>query len=283
MNAVPFKNNYYLKYKNVDLYVDYANGRLKILDYPGIAESIIKETITFAEQEGLGKIITNCRIRLLKPFRDAGFIVEGLINGFFKGEDAYCISYFIDKSRSVSVRKEEEDTILYKSVNEKSKFTPGLDSSYAIRDASVSDIPQMVKLFSEVFKTYPSPVFSAEYLKKVMSDKVLFKVATTNDDRIISVASADMDIINLNAEMTDCATYPEYRGSGLLSNLIHSLEYDLKSKGFYTLYSLSRAINPGINISLSKLDYRYCGRLINNCHICGSFEDMNIWVKRLKK
>ncbi|HCP15639.1 MAG TPA: putative beta-lysine N-acetyltransferase, partial [Peptococcaceae bacterium] len=29
------------------------------------------------------------------------------------------------------------------------------------------------------------------------------------------------------------------------------------------------------------MHYEYSGRLVNNCDICGGFEDMNIWVKRL--
>lgn len=83
--------------------------------------------------------------------------------------------------------------------------------------------------------------------------------------------------------MLKAVTIPEYRGQGLLSNLVYSLEQDLTQKGFYTLYSLSRAMNPGINAVLFKLGYKYTGRLINNCHICGGFEDMNIWVKKLKE
>jgi beta-lysine N6-acetyltransferase len=52
----------------------------------------------------------------------------------------------------------------------------------------------MINLFKEVFKTYPSPVFSEEYLEDVMSKRVLFKAAVL-DDKIVSIASADMDKI----------------------------------------------------------------------------------------
>jgi putative beta-lysine N-acetyltransferase len=90
-----------------------------------------------------------------------------------------------------------------------------------------------------------------------------------------------MDIENLNAEMTDCATYPEYRGKGILSNIINELELELKNRNFITLYSLSRAINIGINMVLCKHEYKYSGRLLKNCNICGAFEDMNIWTKRI--
>ena len=34
-----------------------------------------------------------------------------------------------------------------------------------------------------------------------------------------------------------------------------------------------------MNIVFAKHDYVYGGRLINHCHICGQFENMNIWCK----
>ncbi len=284
MNAAELENNvnYYAKIKGVKLFVDYTNQRLKIIDYPCISEDTIMFILDFAQKEGLGKVISNCRIKLLKPFRNCGFIIEGIINGFFKGEDAYCISYFIDKKRQVSSNKEEEDKILHQCVVEKKKSSIVRNQKYIIRNAEESDISEMINLFSCVFKTYPSPIFSSDYLQSVINKKILFKVAV-EDEKIISTASADMDNQNMNAEITDCATFQEYRGRGILTGLIQSLEHDLFRKGFCTIYSLSRAINPGINKSLKNTGFNYCGRLINNCHICGSFEDMNIWVKKLRK
>lgn len=277
-----YQSNYYTDFNGVKLYVDNINSRLKILDYKCINEEVILGIIDLAKREGLGKIISNCRIRLLKPFRNCGFTIEGIINGFFQGEDAYCISFFTDPQRKDSMHKAEEDSIIHSCISNCGQYIPNQRTEYQVRDAAVSDIPQMVKLFSEVFETYPSPIFSMEYLKKVMGERVLFKVAV-DSNKLISIASADMDLVNMNAEITDCATYPKYRGKNILSNLIFKLESDLKKKGFHTLYSLSRAINPGINKVLCKHSYRYCGRLVNNCHICGGFEDMNIWIKRLKK
>lgn len=284
MNAINYDygSNYQTTLNGVEIYVDHTNNRLKILEHQCIDENIVKKILDFAIEENLGKIILNCRVRFLKVFKNCGFKIEGIINGFFLGEDAYCISFFIDKEREISARIKEEDSTVSRCLTEAKRFNPDDHAEYTIRDANVKDIPPMIKIFSEVFETYPSPVFSMEYLKKVMNKRVLFKVAVQSD-KIISIASADMDKLHMNAEITDCATYPEHRGRGLLPNLIFHLEHDLKAKGLHSLYSLSRAINPGINKVLSNLDYKYGGRLINNCHICGGFEDMNIWVKNLKK
>lgn len=284
MNAVQYnrQENYYTNIKGVNVYVDYTNKRLKILDYQFISDNEIREIIDFSMAEGLGKIISYCRIKLLIQFRSCGFVVEGVINGFFQGEDAYCISYFLDTKRQVALKTEEADSILYHCINDEMRFTIREQQTYIIRQAVEDDIPQMIKLFSAVFETYPSPVFSMEYLKKVMHEQVAYKVAEENG-KIISIASAEMNKLNLNAEITDCATYPEYRGKGILSDLIHYLEAELIERDFRMVYSLARAINPGINKALFKLKYRYSGRLVNNCHICGGFEDMNIWAKRLLK
>lgn len=282
MNAVQLENNYYSVIDGVNVYVDYYSSRLKIVDNAKISKSTIQEIINFAKKENLEKIIANCTVQMLKPYIGSEFVIEGYVKGFLRGEDAYFISYYINRNRAFSSSIKEENEILSKISIKKSLITKMPNKEFVIRNANPGDIPQLIKLFSATFKTYPSPVFNSQYLKKVMNDKVIFKVAQF-ENKIVSIASADMDVLNLNAEITDCATYENFRGKGLLSSLIIELEKDLKAKGFITAYSLSRAINPGINAVLNKLEYKYCGKLIKNCHICGSFEDMNIWSKSLIK
>lgn len=280
MNAVNFENNYHTLVSGVNVYVDYFSSRLKIIDSTQITGSSIKEIIKFSRKEKLGKIITRCTVQMLRTYISSGFTIEGYIQGFLRGEDAYFVSYFINKNREEISIEDEEDAILRKISMSKSYQNRRPSKEFIIRNAVSNDIPQIIKLFAAVFKTYPSPVFSSEYLKKAMNDNVIFKVAVY-EDKIVSIASAEMDLLNLNAEITDCATYENFRGNGLLPCLIENLELDLKYRGFYTSYSLCRSINPGINLVLEKLNYKFCGKLINNCHICGSFESMNIWAKSL--
>lgn len=273
------KTSYYTVIRGVKVYVDYANERLKIFDAGGIDKASLMEIVGFAIYKKLGKVICNSHAGSLQHFKGCGFIEEGRIEGFFNGKDAHCVSLFTDEKRAESSNPSEADKTISLCM-EKPKTHPTLKSSYRIRTADFGDIIQLTSIFKNVFETYPSPVFEADYLLQAMNDNVMFKVAEESGT-IVAVASAEMDIHNLNSEITDCATLPEYRGKGLLSSLIMSLEDELGFRGFNTLYSLSRAVNPGINISLSKLGYSYNGRLINNCHICGGYEDMNIWVKQL--
>lgn len=277
-------NNYYTNMDNIKIYVDYDNSRMKIIKFDSISVSSIKKLIHFASGERLGKIICNCEMENIKNFVKAGFCLEGRIDGYFKGRDAFCMSYFVSSRRKICGDREKENTLLMKSLDISNTFIYDSNNlKYYIRDAAESDIKEMAELFSNVFFTYPSPVYDEGYLKQtMMKKKVLYKVAVYNE-KIIGIASADMDKENLNAEITDCATYPKYRGKGILTNIIYFLESDLENMGFITLYSLSRATNAGVNFALSKHGYKYRGRLINNCDICGGFEDMNIWVKSLKK
>lgn len=276
-----FSNNYYTNIDRTKIYVDHTNRRVKVIDLKNLSIKNIKRIIYFSSKEHLSKIICNCNRESLDMFKETGFEIEGMIEGYFRGEDAFCMSYFISRDRKYCMNFSEKDSIVKKSLNVKNTFINNINKSqYYIRNANENDIEEMVKLFSTVFSTYPSPVLDKEFLKETMNEKVLYKVAIDNG-KIIGIASADMDKENLNAEITDCATYLQYRGKGVLSNIICDLEAELKKKRFVCLYSLSRAIIPGINIALSKQNYKYTGRLINNCNICSNFEDMNIWVKKI--
>ncbi|XCH79116.1 MAG: putative beta-lysine N-acetyltransferase [Candidatus Dehalobacter alkaniphilus] len=273
--------NFYTSFSGADIYVDYCNKRLKILSRSLLSELLIKEIIEYAKQRNLGKIIANCQKKDLSIFEECGFVAEGIIDGFFRGEDAICMSLFLDKKRESSLYEEKENRIIDYCVKNTNKFELNKNKNYIMRQAVPDDIPQMIQLFQTIFETYPTPIFSREYLLEVMQDHVLFMVAE-EEGKIISIASADLDKQNMSAEITDCATYPKYRGRNILSELIFQLETYLKRNGFVTAYSLSRAKNLGINRSLSKLGYIYRGRLINNCNISGGYEDMNIWVKIFK-
>lgn len=274
-------NSYYAKIDRTKIFVDLPSKRVKIVDFNGISIQSLKRIIHFASKQHLSKIICNCSIDAFETFINAGFNLEGKIDGYFKGNDAFCMSYFISCARKVCSNFPKKDSLVKECLNIKNTYIHRNNNiEYLVRNATKNDIKEIVDLLSTVFLTYPSNIYDQEYLTQAINEKVLYKVAVY-DGKIVSVASADMDEKNLNAEITNCATYPAFRGKGILSNIIHSLECDLKIRGFHTLYSLSRSINPSINFALSKHNYSFTGRLVNNCTICGAFEDMNIWVKNI--
>lgn len=120
------------------------------------------------------------------------------------------------------------------------------------------------------------------YLLKTMDSNVLHFLVE-KQGKIVSLASAEMDLENKSAEITDCLTFPSERGKGLIKELITALEKELSYRGFQSAYTLCRASSSGINTAFASLGYAYTGRLVNNCRIGRGFEDINIWCKILSK
>jgi len=234
-----------------------------------------------SDENKVGKIFYVAPKERIKEFKDEGFIMEAKVYNFLKGKPGYFLSKFVTDKRKMSiVIPEEEEVLIISREYSDENYKYDKYNKYLIRNAGKEDAEQLAKLYDSVFETYPSPMNNSDYIKFVMDNDVFFKVAIY-ENRIVSAASADMDPINLNVEMTDCATDKLHRGKGLVGRLIFELEKELKHKEYKVLYSMARSISTGMNIVFSKHDYEYSGRLVNHCHICGSFEDMNIWVKVL--
>ena len=51
--------------------------------------------------------------------------------------------------------------------------------------------------------------------------------------KIISTASAEMNIKEGNAELTNCATLPEYRKHGFMKSLLIKLEEELRERSIF--------------------------------------------------
>ena len=266
---------------NTVLFWDWPNQRVKILTYQHLSNNTLKRIKALAVEAGMGKIIACAPPFCQEMFLGQGFEVEGKMKGFLAGEDALYYSFFVSEARKHSVNSYNGIFPVGASWDRVTAPVKQPQLAYVTRNAVEADIPGMISLFKGVFETYPSPVFDAEYLRTNMkSNRVLYKVAVYND-KIIGIASAEKDQTNLNAEITDCVTNPQYRGHGILNKLISELEEQLETEGFICLYTLCRATQAAVNKAFFRQGYSFSGRLIKNCNICGSFEDMNILVKLL--
>ncbi|MDO0822576.1 putative beta-lysine N-acetyltransferase [Desulfosporosinus nitroreducens] len=269
---------------SLEVYIDFHNQRIKLLNYYGNTIKIVNNSIDLCKQHGLGKIIATVYKEDAQIFTDSGFVLEGTIDGYFKGKTGYCVSFFNDPTRGRSNYLNEEDQIIktaeqYTSLYRHDQFS----KEFVIRNANLDDASELAVLYKTVFETYPTPMNNPDFIADIIkSEKVIFKVAEF-ENNIVSAASADLYQELLHAEITDCATFEHFRGRGLLSELVYHLEQTLRDRNYITLFSLSRGLSLGINIVLSKHGYKFTGRLANNCNIMGKFEDMNIWVKTIKK
>lgn len=264
------------------LYTDMPNKRLKLVSH--IArdyDKLIERLRLIAEKQECSKIWVVCSTSEWINFLSRGFVLEGIAEGYLHGKTGYFMSYFLTDDRRFSTSYKEEQRIL----SELLKLTPEenfysiLPEGYSLRKAGPPDVNALSNLFTRVFETYPVPVFKPGYLLEALRTKSVFYLVEHRGETV-SAASADMDLKLGNAEITDCATLPDYRGQGLMYTLINALESDVQSRSINCFYTLARAKSSGIGKVFRKLGYQYRGRLINNCNICNSYEDMNLWVKR---
>ena len=264
----------------VVLCLDKLNERVIVLRYD--IEDIIplvRYLHDFALLNGFSKVIVVARDEDWQHFIAQGYVLEGVNNGQYQGRPGYYVAKFYGKQRHISTTLPEEDDILRNVLEYPANpCPPALPAKFILRDASPEDVEQMALLYKNIFSSYPSPITEYSYLQNYLTANP-FKIIL-HGDRIVGAASAETDRANMTAEITDCACLTEYRGQGLVSCAVDALEQDLLREGVKNFYSIARAKSPGINTVLRKLGYTYGGRLINNCTICGQFEDMNLWFKK---
>ncbi|MGO4889695.1 putative beta-lysine N-acetyltransferase [Anaerobacillus sp. MEB173] len=277
---------YILKYEShkchtMNLYIDFASQRLRVDNYRGNIASIVTRAEEVAIDHSLSKIIIKAKEGDWRQLVSNGYQLEGIIEGYFSGSDAYFMTYYLSDDRRISKYWKKEDKII-KSVTELSDHEQNqtLPSGYTIRLATKEDASSLAKLYHLVFPSYPTPMNEENYIGKVIDEGTIFYIVEWKNE-IVSAASAEVNTDDHNAEMTDCATLPEHRKHGFMKVLITELEKRLIKQNIYCSYSLARAQSFGMNAVFWKLGYRYNGRLTKNCEIFGELEDMNLWVKKL--
>jgi len=264
----------------VHLFIDFVNNRLKIEDYTcENYDDFVAFLETTAQKHNLYKIIIVAKQKDWEALFVRDFLLEALHPSFFKGEPGFHLAKFTNIERQESNHRLIEKTLL-KRVQESPHTSRDLPSEYTIKTADPVSIPELSNLYTKVFSTYPSPMNDHTYLEKIMQKTSIFKIMLYQN-KIISAASIDVDQRTSSAELTDCATTEDHCGKGLMSHLVKSLEIEAKKLNLITLYSIARARSIGMNSVFSHNMYNYYGCLINNCHICGQLENMNIWSKRI--
>lgn len=266
---------------NAVIYIDIQNKRLRLTGFNAADyNKLIDFLLLTAEKYNCSKIWLVCSNSDWINFLSRGFVIEGAAEGYLNGQTGYFMSYFLTGERRSSACYTKEQKILFEVLKlaQEGNLYSILPQDYNLRKAGSDDITALSSLFARVFETYPVPVTNPEYLLEAINTKSVFYLVEHKGE-VVSAASADMNFKLGNAEITDCATLPYYRGQGLMYILIKALESDVQLRNIYCFYTLARAKSPGIGKVFRKLGYQYRGRLINNCNICDNYEDMNLWVK----
>jgi len=265
----------------MNLCIDPPNERLRVDEYLGNIHHMIEELGRLTTEYNAKKLIVKAKSKDVEKFLSNGFIIEAIIKGYYSGNDAYLMVVYHDNERRTSDKWIEEDDILQGALKLSTTYeTKELDPVFEVSLSKDTDAKQLATLYDDVFETYPTPMNEEEYIQQVMEEGTVF-YQIKKDGNIVSAASAEVNDKYHNAEITDCATRPEFRRYGFMKILIKALEEELVKKGIFCAYSLARSLSFGMNASFHQLGYDYTGRLIKNCDISGNFEDMNVWVKDL--
>ncbi len=246
-------------------------------DYPGILHYM--ETI--ATDNRYSKIFAKIPPFALKGFRDAGYIVEAKIPGFFNREaDAYFMGKFLDPQRKIERFPQKVKNIIDTSLSKSQIRDMALPESLEYKVAEAADAGAIAAVYRDVFETYPFPIHDPGYIQKTMDENFIY-FCVWDGDRLAAVSSSEMYPAYGNVEMTDFATLHRYRGNGCAIFLLQRMEAEMRKRGLASAYTIARAYSFGMNITFARNGYRFGGTLTNNTNISGAMESMNIWYKNL--
>jgi beta-lysine N6-acetyltransferase len=265
----------------VQMYDDPYNKRIRVDDFYGNTKSIIEYVEKVMKRNKREKLIIKVRQEQFNNLLEYGYTCEAMIEQYFQGSDMYFFTKYFEMDRMKSDNWITEDQILNSIHGLKlslSKISP--PNVYEWKKADDSDAEQLADLYQKVFKIYPTPLHNSMYIKETIRKGTIYYAFSFNG-KFVSAASAEVNGLYRNAELTDCATLPEHRKHGLMKILLKKLEEELYDQGIYCSYSIARSLSFGMNAALYQLGYRYSGRLRNNVFIYDKIENMNVWVKDL--
>jgi len=243
--------------------------------------SILHDLNFMAKKYEYTKIIAKIPAAVKAIFEQDDYHAEAKIPKLYNGKiTIHFMAKYLSKERQENYNPNKINDIL-KIVQEKAIRTKSQEKiPLDIQMATTIDVKEMSKIYSKVFSNYPFPIDDTSYLIETMKSHVQYYLVRVND-KIAALASSEIDADNQNAEMTDFATLPEYRGKGYALALLKYMESEMKKQKIKTTYTIARASSIGINYIFEKQGYTFSGTLINNTFMPEGLESMNVWYKNL--
>ncbi len=260
------------------------NDRIYLLKLaPDDCAEIIPHLEKLAAREGYTKIFAKIRTGALPGFLLEGYSIEGYVPEYYNGtDDCLMVSKFRDEKRSrPPLEALQRFYSLLASAGDSNNDAHPPGNGFHQRELGPEDAGSITEVFKQVFETYPFPVHDPGYILQTMKDKSARYFGIWDGDNLAGVSTAETDLENMNAEMTDFAVLPRYRGQKLALRLLEFMEREMKASGIKTAYTIARLEELGMNKTFLNLGYKYTGTLVNNTNIGGSIESMNIFYKKL--
>lgn len=247
-------------------------------DCPEILHSIRR----MAAAHSYTKIFCKVPVWAAPHFFADGYMTEAMIPGFYRGnETAFFLAKYLSSDRLMNLENEYLGQLgeLFKGPFGKAKHSN--NGKFEIESLGTEDVKQITALYRKVFLSYPFPIHNPGYILKTMKENIRY-FGAREKGKLIAVSSAEIDKEGKNAEMTDFATNPDFRGKKLGQMLLAKMEQEMEAMGMKTLYTIARLQSIPMNKVFLKHQYQYAGTLIRNTNISGSIESMNVYYKHLK-
>nr|WP_319512207.1 putative beta-lysine N-acetyltransferase [uncultured Draconibacterium sp.] len=254
------------------------------LDSTDCPSTIIQNINKLARENKYTKIFCKIPASAAPLFLANGFLPEAQIPAFYNSEEAaFFVSKFLSSDRLLEIETDRLSD-LSKLLNEQKSMSTGAKSAstegITLRRLDKADYEQITEIYREVFVTYPFPIYNPGFILKSIEDGTQYYGAEI-EGKLVALASAEIDKKGKNAEMTDFATLPQFRGRSLAVLLLGEIEKAMKVQGITTLYTIARLNSVGMNKTFLKMNYCYSGTLIKNTHIAGKIESMNVLYKHI--
>ena len=266
-----------------EVVLDERNQRVKVFE-PRPAE--LSGELAFApalleeERPLFTKLIVYARPGDEAEWLGRGLRREAVVRGFFvDAEDAWLWAAYAGEDRANDPEEAALDSKLGIALA-RAPAPPSLPFDCTCRPAGPADAAELATLLADTFPDYPTPITGKGLAESIARGTSRFRIVHGEDGRLLSTASAEVDVVRRTAEMTDCATLPGERGRGLVAWTLSALERDLARDDITALYTIARAGEVGMNCAFRKLGYDYTGRLVKNCRMPEGWESMNVWCKK---
>lgn len=260
-----------------------SNDRIYVMKLsPNEAPTLVPRLDHLARKNGYTKIFAKVPARNRQVFTQAGYHEEARIPGFFSGREevVFFAKYFCTRRKTERNPDAVRKVIAAAKAKAARATRPELARNLRLRRLTTDDCSAMADVYRQVFASYPFPIHDPAYLRDTLAENILYW-GVFEQEQLLAISSAETYPADLNAEMTDFATLPEFRGAGFAQVLLAEMETELKRRNYHTAYTIARSYSFGMNITFAKHGYRFSGTLTHNTDISGQLESMNVWYKRL--
>lgn len=249
----------------------------------GETAPLMEQAEKLAQERDYSKIHVRVDEEESDAFLSAGYTMEAVVRRLGEEDsDLYFLSKFLDPQRMVE--RDSRDLARKLEISRiKAGQVPELElpDGFEIMTCQMNDAKALASLYEQVSEVGSSRLAKPEYLKKRMLDGVATVAIVDQNQRVVSAASARIELGNGVVELIDFATLDKFRQKGFATALLMKLEEISRNLGVRTSFSRATADSLGMNLTLSKSGYFYGGRLRNNAWIESKLRSQNVWYKSL--